>query len=161
MDWEPNIKGMQWLMDEVLPNLSTVDLHVVSKIQPPAFNQLPKGITWTTEHVADNWFDDHGIFIAPILSGSGMRIKILEAMARGKAVVTTPIGAAGIKATTGKHLMVAHSAEAFAVAMEDLQQDEGMRLALGQAARLHAMNHFLDNVHLKGLEQALTAASHG
>jgi hypothetical protein len=161
MDWEPNIKGMQWLMDEVLPHLSTVDLHVLSKTQPPAFRQLPKGITWTTEHVADNWFDDHGIFIAPILSGSGMRIKILEAMARGKAVVTTPIGAAGIKATAGKHLMVAHSAEAFAVAMEDLQQDEGMRLALGQAARLHAMTHFLDNVHLKGLDQALTAASHG
>lgn len=161
MDWEPNIQGMQWLLAEVLPHLSSVDLHVLSKTQPPAFSQLPRGVTWIKAHVTDSWFDEHGVFIAPILSGSGMRIKILEAMARGKAVVTTPMGAAGIKATAGKHLMVAHSAEAFALAMEDLQQDEGMRLAMGQAARQHAMTHFQDKVHLKALEQALTQASHG
>jgi len=157
MDWFPNIEGMQWLMTEVTPHLSQgVSIQVLSKARPSQFRQLPQAITWIQDRVEDDWFDAQGIFIAPIRSGSGMRIKLLEAMSRGKAIVTTTIGAQGLMVEHGKHMLIVDQPEDFALAIHKLLSDTGMRQGLGQAASEHAQKHFQDDVVSNELRSALS-----
>lgn len=68
-------------------------------------------------------------------SGSGIAIKILEAMAMGKPVVTNELGAEGIAATSGMHLLVASTKLGFAQAVQTLLSDAALRARLGKAAR--------------------------
>ena len=75
--------------------------------------------------------------VVPLLSGSGTRFKILEAWAAQRAVVSTPIGAAGLKASDGEHLLLAKDANAFADAVLRLLGDSALRANLGQAG--HAL----------------------
>lgn len=75
------------------------------------------------------------VFAAPILSGNGMRVKLLEALSMGMAVVTTPLGAQGFPVRHGEELMIAGSPEAFAAAAVELLQDGRRRAELGSRAR--------------------------
>ena len=75
------------------------------------------------------------VFAAPILSGNGMRVKLLEALSMGMAVVTTPLGAQGFRVRHGEELLIAGSPEAFAAATVELLQDSRRRAELGARAR--------------------------
>ena len=75
------------------------------------------------------------VFAAPILSGNGMRVKLLEALSMGMAVVTTPLGAQGFPVRHGEELMIAGSPEAFAAAAVELLLDGRRRAELGSRAR--------------------------
>ncbi|MXZ35750.1 MAG: glycosyltransferase [Acidobacteria bacterium] len=75
------------------------------------------------------------VFAAPILSGNGMRVKLLEALSMGMAVVTTPLGAQGFSVRPGEELMIAGSPETFAAAAAELLQDGRRRAELGSRAR--------------------------
>jgi glycosyltransferase involved in cell wall biosynthesis len=75
------------------------------------------------------------ISLAPILSGSGIRIKIIESMALGKAVVATTIGAEGIEYETNKNIAIADSPEAFAKEVLRLYRDPEKSAEMGKAAR--------------------------
>lgn len=75
------------------------------------------------------------INVVPLLSGSGIRVKIVEAMAAGKAVVTTTCGAQGIPYVDGQHLLIADTPEQFAAQIERCVADPSMRLLLGTNAR--------------------------
>ena len=80
--------------------------------------------------------------IVPLFSGSGMRVKIIEGMAMGKAIVTTPIGLEGIPGRDGKEVMVAESAEAFIIAICKLIESPELKINLGKNARLMAEEIF-------------------
>jgi glycosyltransferase involved in cell wall biosynthesis len=71
--------------------------------------------------------------VVPLLSGSGTRFKILEAWAAGRAVVSTTLGAEGLDARDGEHLVIADDAETFATAIARLLQDDALRARLGSA----------------------------
>jgi polysaccharide biosynthesis protein PslH len=75
------------------------------------------------------------VFIVPILSGSGTRLKLLEAMATGKAIVTTTIGCEGIEGEHGVHYLVADSPGEFAGSVRMLLSDRALREKLGKNAR--------------------------
>lgn len=75
------------------------------------------------------------VFAAPILSGNGMRVKLLEALSMGMAVVTTPLGAQGFRVRHGEELLIADSPEAFAAATAELLRDSRRRAELGSRAR--------------------------
>jgi glycosyltransferase involved in cell wall biosynthesis len=75
------------------------------------------------------------VMIAPIFSGGGMRIKILEAMALGKPVVATTIGAAGIGVRHGEDILLADDPDAFAAAVTELLRDSAKARAIGDAGR--------------------------
>ena len=121
LDWGPNQEGLQWFLKEVFhlllkenPNLG---FHIagrnasdtfISKIAHPA-------ITFHGEvENASQFMAEHMIMTVPLLSGSGIRIKILEGMALGKCIVTSSIGAEGIPAIDGKHLLIANDSVTFA-----------------------------------------------
>lgn len=151
LDWLPNIQGLSWFVEHVLP-LVNVPITVISKNWPPQI-PLNSGISHVSD--LDNHFDfmEHGVFIAPILSGSGMRIKILEAMARGKAIITTTIGSEGLRNPTGIH--IADTPEEFARAIQLLIQDSELRNASGREARAHAMTNFADDMYLQLVNSSL------
>jgi glycosyltransferase involved in cell wall biosynthesis len=76
------------------------------------------------------------VAIVPVLAGSGTRLKILEAWAAGLPVVSTTVGAEGLCAQDGEHLLVADNAPAFAQAVTRLLGSADLRLKLGSAGRL-------------------------
>jgi glycosyltransferase involved in cell wall biosynthesis len=108
LDWMPNQEGLSWFLDQVFglltDQLPEIQFHVAGRNAPVRF--LKKldhpNITFHGEvEDARSFIQSYGIMVAPLFSGSGIRIKILEAMALGRPVVTTSTGIAGIPA---KHL---------------------------------------------------------
>jgi polysaccharide biosynthesis protein PslH len=75
------------------------------------------------------------VAIAPLRIGGGTRLKILEAFAMRKAVVSTSVGCEGLAVESGKHLLIADQPEAFAQAVVGLLHNPSMRIALGNAGR--------------------------
>jgi glycosyltransferase involved in cell wall biosynthesis len=138
----PNRDAARWLATEIAPAIRArrpgARLRIVGSAPPREVLDLAgEGV----EVVADApSIDPHlaaaAVVIAPVRSGGGMRLKVLEALGRGKAVVTTPRGTEGF-AVFGEQLPLAVGAdpEALAVACAGLLEDEGERRALGAAAR--------------------------
>jgi glycosyltransferase involved in cell wall biosynthesis len=86
------------------------------------------------------------VVIVPLLSGSGTRLKILEAMAHGVPVVSTTIGAEGLDVAHGVQLLIADTAEAMAEAVVRLQSDPDLRARLVENARLRFLERYEDRV---------------
>jgi glycosyltransferase involved in cell wall biosynthesis len=82
------------------------------------------------------------VFVAPILSGGGTKLKVLEAMAVGKAIVSTSIGVEGIEGKDQEHFMVADGPEAFSSGVVSLLNDRVFRERLGANARRRAMEKY-------------------
>lgn len=138
LDWQPNIEGLEWFFAQVWPlvldALPAAKCHVAGR--NPTASLLSLQISGVTIHgeVADavRFVNGHDIAIAPLLSGGGMRVKILEAMALGRCVVSTSVGAEGID-TEG--LIVADTAKIFAERLVECIQDSKLRKVKGAAAR--------------------------
>ena len=75
------------------------------------------------------------VYVVPLRVGGGTRLKVLDAMAQGKAIVSTSLGAEGIEVTDGEQLVIADRPEEFAARVVGLLNDPARRLALGEAAR--------------------------
>jgi glycosyltransferase involved in cell wall biosynthesis len=141
---------MKWFLDLVAPRLKHAKVDVYSRQWP--FGSTPHCVNYRADQPN---FSDYGIFIAPIRSGSGMRIKLLEAMARGKAIVTTTLGAEGLNAVHASHLLLADSPSDFAAALDELHCNAALRTELGAAAALHARTQFSDQSVAEGIAREL------
>ena len=98
------------------------------------------GIT-VTGYVDDvrPYVQDAACYVAPIRTGGGTRLKILDAWAMGKAVVSTSIGCEGLAAVDGENILIRDSATGFAQAVRDVLHDAQLRSDLGRAARNTAL----------------------
>jgi len=150
LDWLPNVQGLKWYIEEVHP-LVNDEVTVISKTWPSGLER-PDSILHESDLQGRFSFSDHGIFIAPILSGSGMRIKLLEAMARGKAIVTTQIGAEGLYGAQG--VLAVDSPEEFAEAINQCICDDQFRIHQGKASRAHAVAKFADQNFVESMRVA-------
>jgi hypothetical protein len=105
-----------------------------------------------------------GAFIVPLRAGSGMRVKILDALAHGLPVVTTAAGCAGIDVEPGRDLLVADTREDFAAAVLRVLNDGGLAAELGASGRRFVETHHDDRAVCRRLapvyEQALQRLSH-
>src|SRR5205823_2526373 len=99
--------------------------------------------------------------IVPLLSGGGVKLKTIELMAAGKAIVTTSIGIEGVDARDGEHLLVADTAETFASHVVRLLGDDRLRSRLGQQARELARRHHQWAHNLRRLEREYLDVVHG
>jgi glycosyltransferase involved in cell wall biosynthesis len=148
MDWRPNIQGMQWFIRKVLPLLveqhPDIRVHMAGKNMPAwFFNRSSKNlIVEGTVEDAVAYQQDKTILIVPLLSGSGIRVKILEGMALGKTIITTAIGAQGIQVTDREHLMIANDAETFAKCISYCMRSSAYCNKLGSNARKHAVETY-------------------
>ncbi len=120
LDWNPNIEGLKWFLKEVWPHLHkyypALKLIIAGRnpdIKHADFINGP-GITYFGEVEDVEAFMENGkIMVIPLFSGSGMRVKIIEGLARRKCIITTTKGMEGIPAKNEKHLLTADSAKDF------------------------------------------------
>ena len=140
MDWQPNLEAIQWFLDKVWPEvhrrLPGVELHLAGRRMPPHIaKQPPEGVVVAGEVPdADSFVEAGDICVVPLLSGSGMRVKIIEAMAHGKAVVATSVAAQGIQCTDGVEILIADNASQFAEQIVRCATNAGLRRSLGANA---------------------------
>lgn len=119
MDWLPNRQGIKWFFDNVWQELSNshpeLKCYVAGRKMPSWLKQLKMNSVFVIEEVADaqEFMLSHGIMIVPLLSGGGLRVKIIEAMALGITVVSTATGASGIKCVHHKNILIANTPEEF------------------------------------------------
>ena len=141
MDFRPNIDAMTWFAAEILPRVRAeipqAQLVIVGQKPAPTIRALARqpGIT-VTGWVADTrpYLRDAALYVVPLRMGSGTRLKVLEAMAMGKAIVSTTRGIEGLELTE-REVVVADTREEFARAIVSLWRDSARRRALGQNAR--------------------------
>jgi len=150
MDWIPNVDGILFFLKEVLPliqkTLPLVKLLVVGRNPPEhLLNDIKKyPCVSCVGRVPDvrPYISKHGVYIVPLRIGGGTRIKIYEALAMGKAVVSTTVGAEGLPLKNGEHLILADSPEHFAQAVVDLLQNKSYREKLGNVGMAYIRENF-------------------
>lgn len=156
MDWTPNVQGVQWFLDQIWPHvlheLPDVRLKLAGRNFDAELFQHAANVDILGE-IEHSWevMSQSGAMIIPLLSGSGMRIKAIEAMAAGRPVVTTPLGVEGINGSDGVHFSLADDASTFAIRLVDLLKNEQKALAMGTAASEFVRDNFENN----GLVQRL------
>lgn len=140
----PNVDAAEWLAREILPlarvRCPQLSLQLVGDNVPARVRGLASGFVNVVGRVADvrTYYDRAAVVVAPLRAGGGMRVKVLEALAAGKAVVATRLAAAGLGVDDGEQVMLADSAEPFAAAVVDLVADPVRRAALAGRARAWA-----------------------
>jgi glycosyltransferase involved in cell wall biosynthesis len=123
MDWLPNTEGVDWFIKNVWSNVNKTvpkaHLFLAGREMPQSYYELNNKSITTIGPVksAKEFFLSKHIMVVPILSGSGMRIKIIEGMAIGKVIISTTIGAEGINCTNNKNILIADSPKAFSAAI--------------------------------------------
>lgn len=148
MNWLPNQEGILWFIENVWPEISTkhkgLILHLAGRNMPDNIRKLNSESIIIDGEVPDaiDYMHRFQIMAVPLLSGSGIRIKIIEGMMAGCAVVTTTIGAEGINYTNGRHLLIADSASDFKSALNKLITEAEYTSNMGkEAAQFVAHNH--------------------
>lgn len=143
MDWLPNEDAILFFVDAILPLIERknplVSLEVVGRSPSRKLQALAE--TKSNVHLT-GWVEDvrpfagrGAVCIVPLRIGGGTRLKIFEAMAMSKAVVSTSLGAEGLPVQSGENIVLADRPEDFAQAILTLLNDAGERKRLGTAAR--------------------------
>jgi len=115
LDWLPNQEGVDWLLREVWPafhaEFPEVELHIAGRNAPAHLLNLKADNVFMHGFVesAPAFMQQYGLMLVPLLSGGGMRVKIIEGMALGKAILSTKLGAEGIAVRNGHDIIVRDS----------------------------------------------------
>ncbi len=140
MDWEPNIDAMEYFCGQIWPRIlaefpdaifQIVGRNPFAKVQRLASKSVQ--VTGTVPSVTE-YLRDATVVVVPLRIGGGTRLKIYEAMAMGKALVSTSIGAEGLSFENGRDLLLADDASSFAEAVLLLVRDGQARRRFEQAA---------------------------
>ena len=148
MNYEPNVVAAQFLAREVFPRVRAkhpqAHLALVGREPAPEVRALAalEGVTVTggVEDVVP-WLTDSRAHACPMLTGTGIKNKLLEAMAAGLPCVVTPLAAQGLKVANRRELLVARDVDAVAEALVDVLNDDELASSLGRAARRYVLDH--------------------
>jgi len=158
MDWEPNVEAVRWFITEIWPKLHgafpELECHLAGRKMPHELLSLASPNLHIQGEIQDVevFLCDKQICIVPLLSGSGMRIKVAEALAHGKVVMSTELGATGIPYSDTENMLIANSASEFVDRIGWLTEDPERIRTIGNAARKLAEQQF----DLKELSSKLT-----
>lgn len=151
MDWMPNIEGLQWFLDEVWGEVHhrfpSVTFTLAGRNMGREFLSLQLPNVQVVGEVADahDFMRSKDIMVVPLLSGSGVRIKIIEGMALGKTIITTTIGAEGLAVEHGKNILIADTPEMFVEILQKCVNNPDICKLIGENARnFVALNHNID-----------------
>jgi polysaccharide biosynthesis protein PslH len=142
----PNVDALRRIVERVLPTvraqLPGAELTVVGAGAPRDLVERPGVIATGDVESVEPFLRDTAVVLGPVWSGGGMRVKVLEALAAGKAVATTGLGADGLDLTPGEQAAVADDEEALAREVVALLDDPNQRRRMGAAGRAHIAERF-------------------
>jgi glycosyltransferase involved in cell wall biosynthesis len=159
----PNVDAAEYLARQVLPlvraRLGAVDTYLVGPNPPEAIQDLPENMVSVTGYLSEAELEAlHRrcrASVAPLRYGAGVKGKVLSSLSRGLPVVTTAIGAEGLGAVNGEHLLVAEGEAALAQAIARLCQDDALWTRLAANGRRLVAEHFSAATAWQGLHAAL------
>ncbi len=164
MDFRPNVDAVRWFATQVWPLIREhqpqarfyiVGRNPTAEVQALGNNNSNnRGITVTgTVDDPRSWVAAADVYVVPMRMGGGVRLKVLQAMAMGCALVSTPMGIEGIDVQPGKEVVIAGTAQTFARSTLELLSDPQRRRALGSAARETAATLYAWDVLLPTLDR--------
>lgn len=151
MDWMPNLEAIEWFLNDVWEDVKKaipeIKLNLAGKSMPQWLLNTTDPNMETMGHIKDarQYMNNNGIMIVPLLSGSGMRVKIIEGMALGKVIISTAIGAEGIEYEHGKDIFIADTPNEFVQAIVKCSSDIDLCKAVGRNAKELVRNKY-DNI---------------
>jgi glycosyltransferase involved in cell wall biosynthesis len=171
LGWQPNTYGLDWFCRDVWPLVRQRVPDATLAIAGPGLRKRADGSlivpsTWSQPGITTIGFVDDledvyqailGL-VAPVLGGSGVRMKLLEAMRAGMATVTTTDGAAGLDVTGGREVLIADDPTDFAVSVARLLSDTSLRDQLRQGGYAWLGAHHSQAVVRRTMEQAIAIA---
>lgn len=141
MDWNPNSEGISWFLEKVWPEVHqkfpTLKYYIAGRNMPVwLMNKgCPNVVVVGEVDSSLKFMQSHAIMIVPLLSGSGIRIKIIEGMAAGKAIISTTIGAEGINCTNEQNIFLADQPSEFSVVISKVVENKNLCRQVGENAR--------------------------
>ena len=153
MDWLPNEEAMKWFVDEiadlVIKEIPDIRIHIAGRnMQNYFYRNASKNLIIEGEIKNPiEYQKDKAIMIVPLLSGSGIRAKIVEGIALGKTIITTIIGAQGIKYEDGKNILIADTPDEFVKQISKCYYSKDLCKMIGNNARELAKTsyHYVSN----------------
>lgn len=154
LDWTPNQEGIRWFLKNVWPfvlkHRPEVKFHIAGRNAPKnfEFEVRTQNVIYHGEvDDAMEYLAKYHFMIVPLLSGSGMRVKIIEGMAKGRVVFTTNIGAEGINAENGINIFIEDNPEKLAATIIKVMSDNSLTKTASQGARDFILKYF-GNEHI-------------
>lgn len=156
MEWAPNQEGLVWFAEKCWPSIHKkypqLKFYVAGRNAPHWLQkkmEQPNIVFVGEVENAYTFMNSKSVMIVPLFSGSGMRVKIIEGMALGKSIVTTPIGAEGIQVVHGKHLLIADNEKDFVHAVSELIENQELFQSVGKNA-IEFIHENFDNLATAG-----------
>ena len=141
LNWMPNVQGIEWFLKEIWPKLHAsfpkLKFYIAGRNMPDWLKKLDRvGVVPVGEvENAVDFMNSKSIMVVPLLSGSGMRIKIIEGMALGKTIISTTIGAEGIDYEDETNILIADEPEEFVNAIKKCINNVEFANRVGKNAR--------------------------
>ena len=158
MDWEPNIDAVAYFCQQIFPAIlaefPSAVFQIVGRNPHASVRKLASRsieVTGTVPSVAD-YLRDASVVVVPLRIGGGTRLKIFEAMAMGKALVSTSIGAEGLDVENGRDLILADDADSQIQAITLLLRDSTLRRRYEEAAARLAAQYDWSNIERRFAE---------
>jgi glycosyltransferase involved in cell wall biosynthesis len=151
MDWKPNLEAVGWLLDEIWPKIQkkipNAELHLAGKNMPDWLFKKKNINVFNHKEVQDSskFISEHDVMLVPLLSAGGIRVKIIEGMAHGKAIISTKIGAEGIDYKNEENILIANSPKDFYNEALKIISDKTDYKKIGENAREHILKTYDQN----------------
>jgi len=157
MDWTPNVEGVNWFLETIWPQIHkdfpNANFYIAGREMPEEFYKK----NLTNVHVvgevedAKKFITSNSIMIVPLLSGSGIRVKIIEGMALGKAIISTSIGAEGLNFIHKDNIWIADNKNDFIEAINYFNKENDRIQQMGIAARELVKNEYDEAIIINNL----------
>ena len=148
MDWKPNAEGVKWFLNQVAPLINQkTRIYIAGKGMGSKYNIYKKDNILIEGEIKDanDYIANKEILFVPIFSGSGIRIKILEAMSMGIPVISTKHGAVGIPYVNGHNILIANTAQDFSKAINKLVSDKKLAQKIGNNGKKIVQKYFSED----------------
>ncbi len=153
MDWGPNLEGILWFLRSIWPLIHekypSLKMYLAGRNMSDEIRKIDLPNVEMVGEVEDAiaFMRTKAIMVVPLLSAGGIRVKIIEGMALGKAVISTALGAEGLNCTDRKNIMLADRPEEWLEALDELIESPQLTHSLGVLGRVHVSTYF-NNVHI-------------
>ncbi|MGV3630194.1 MAG: glycosyltransferase family 4 protein [Bacteroidota bacterium] len=141
MSWKPNVEAVRWIVNSIAPRLHKflpeAKIHIAGSAMPKSMKEKKTRNVVFHGKVPNmlDFMSKHGTLIVPLKSGSGVRIKILEALSIGVPVISTEKGKEGINLTPKKHFLTANITEEFLLQMKFIDTNTTIKESIGLAGK--------------------------